>query len=195
MHIIMHRRNAIEELRATSPEYGVEVDIRSKGDELIIHHDPFQEGDRFADWIECYRHGVLILNVKEEGLEQRLLAEMAAHGVKDFFFLDQSFPFLLKTARTGERRCAVRFSEYESIDTVLSVAPLIDWLWIDCFSRLPLTRETVAAIKQSGLRTCLVSPELQGRWEEEEVARMRLQMADLAFLPTAVCTKKPALWT
>ena len=57
---------------ATNTKYGVEVDIRSKGNDLLIHHDPFVQGESFEAWIEKYQHGTLILNVKEEGLEKRL---------------------------------------------------------------------------------------------------------------------------
>jgi hypothetical protein len=96
MNLISHRRNTIAELAATPPQYGVEVDIRSIGERLVIHHDPFVEGVSFDAWIATYRHGTLILNIKEEGLEARLIALMQQHGITDYFFLDQSFPFLVK---------------------------------------------------------------------------------------------------
>lgn len=51
MKIIAHRRNTLRELRATPQELGVEVDIRSWGSRLIIHHDPFVEGESFDEWI------------------------------------------------------------------------------------------------------------------------------------------------
>ena len=105
MILIAHRRNTLEQLAATPVELGVEVDIRSQGSKLVIHHDPFVvDAPDFEEWIAAYRHGTLILNVKEEGLEDRLLALMAERGIEDFFFLDQSFPFLIRTARRGERR-------------------------------------------------------------------------------------------
>ena len=46
----------------------VQVDIRSKGSQLIIHHDPFSDGEDFEEWINHYKHDTLILNVKEEVL-------------------------------------------------------------------------------------------------------------------------------
>jgi hypothetical protein len=49
-NLIAHRRNTIEELRATPVRYGVEVDIRSCGERLIIHHDPLTEG---IDFLSC----------------------------------------------------------------------------------------------------------------------------------------------
>ncbi|MFX5705872.1 hypothetical protein ABTE52_23065, partial [Acinetobacter baumannii] len=74
----------------------------------------------------------------EEGLEDALLARMQAAGISDFFFLDQSFPFLVRTSRRGERRCAVRVAEFETVDTALTLAGSIDWVWVDCFTRFPL---------------------------------------------------------
>ena len=152
MKIIHHRRNKIEELRATSNSYGVEVDIRSYGDNLVVHHDPFEKGEFFMDWISEYKHGTLILNVKEEGLETRLIKIMKENKIDDFFFLDQSFPFLLKTARSGEKRCAVRVSEFECIETALSLAGVIDWVWVDCFNRFPLSKIDFEKLKNAGFK-------------------------------------------
>ncbi len=194
MKLIVHRRNTLAELRATPIEYGVEVDIRSVGERLVIHHDPFVDGEDFIAWLAHYRHGTLILNVKEEGLEQRLLNLMAGHGIEDFFFLDQSFPFLIKTARQSERRCAVRVSEFESIETVLALSGMIDWVWVDCFSRFPLTGTEAGKLKALGFRLCLVSPELQGRNGAQEIPEMRALLHQEGISADAVCTKLPALW-
>ena len=93
MIIIRHRRNTVAELEATEHGYGIEVDIRSFGDALVTHHEPFVKGPLFDDWLQSFHHKTLILNVKEEGLEDRVLDLMRKHGITDFFFLDQSFPF------------------------------------------------------------------------------------------------------
>ncbi|HPU14707.1 MAG TPA: phosphatidylinositol-specific phospholipase C/glycerophosphodiester phosphodiesterase family protein [Polymorphobacter sp.] len=192
MELIAHRRNTVAELLATPRHHGIEMDVRSWGERLVIHHDAFIEGEDFEAWLGHYAHGTLILNVKEEGLEARLLALMAAHGIERFFFLDQSFPFLIRTARSGERRCAVRVSEFESIDTALTLAGQIDWVWVDCFTRFPLTRSDAARLTGAGFKLCLVSPELQGRDAETGIAALRAEVA--GFDIAAVCTKRPDLW-
>ena len=197
MKLIAHRRNTLEELNATPGIYGVEVDIRSQGDRLIMHHDPFQDGEPFEPWIAAYRHGTLILNVKEEGLEERLIARLRDRGIDDYFFLDQSFPFLLKTSMKGERRCAVRVSEFEGLDTALSLAGRVDWVWVDCFTRFPLDRATWLRLRDAGFRLCLVSPELVGRSPEPEISTLRRMFADWGVQPDAVCSKLATipLWT
>lgn len=194
MHIVAHRRNTIPDLDATPRRYGVEVDIRSRGRDLIVHHDPFTDGVLFDDWIAAFNHGLLILNTKEEGLEGRLLAAMAAHGIADFFFLDQSFPFLIRTARAGERRCAVRVSEYESIETVLALEGLVEWVWVDCFSRFPLVNADAVRLRRADFRLCAVSPELQGRTGIDDIAGLQALLTHENIKLDAICTKRPSLW-
>lgn len=192
MILISHRRNTIEQLRQTPEQYGVEVDIRSEGDRLIVHHEAFAPGENFERWLENYRHRLLILNVKEEGLEQRLLALMAAKKIDEFFFLDQSFPFLVKTARGGERRTAVRVSEFESIRTAEALAGQVAWIWVDCFTRFPISGEEAAHLQSIGFQLCLVSPELQGR--PYEIPALRALLSSEGVNADAVCTKRPDLW-
>ncbi len=194
MKLISHRRNTLQDLIATPKKYGVEVDIRSRGEQLIIHHDPFVAGESFDEWIAAYQHGTLILNVKEEGLEGRLIALMQSKGIDDYFFLDQSFPFLVKWAKAGERRCAVRVSEFESIETALSLAGKVDWIWVDCFTRFPLSQEDAQRLNNAGFKLCLVSPELQGRDAEAEIPLLIQLLAERNIQADAVCTKRPDLW-
>lgn len=195
MILVRHRRNTLEELRATDPSLGIEVDIRSHGSRLIVHHDAFVDGEDFERWLDGYRHRLLILNVKEEGLEDRLIALMRERGIEDWFFLDQSFPFLVKTARRGEPRCAVRVSEFESIDTAMTLAGKVRWIWVDCFTRFPLDGAQAAALQAAGFSLCLVSPELQGRDAATGIPALRELLAREGIAPEAVCTKEPALWS
>lgn len=194
MNIIMHRRNTVSELAETPACYGIEVDIRSNGDQLIIHHDPFKQGIDFIEWVKHYQHGMLILNVKEEGLEERLISLMEQYYIKDYFFLDQSFPFLIKSANAGNANCAVRVSEFESVQTALTLAGKIKWVWVDCFTRFPLTKNEAMQLQQSGFKLCLVSPELQGRDAETEIPMLIDLLLSQDIQIDAVCTKRPDLW-
>ena len=193
MLIIQHRRNTTKELRTTGREYGVEIDIRSKAKDLILTHDPFTEGELLREWIKNYKHKILILNVKEEGLEERCIEIMNENGIDEFFFLDQSFPFLLKTVRMGEKRCAVRFSEYEKIDTVLSLQGLAKWVWVDIFSICPLNSRNYALLKEKNFNLCLVSPELQNNGTDE-INKLKEMFKETGIQIDAVCTKYPKLW-
>ncbi|MCA9573829.1 MAG: hypothetical protein R3B40_15220 [Polyangiales bacterium] len=190
---VAHRINTIEALRRTPKHLGVEVDVRSEGGRLHLHHDPFVPGEDFVTWLAEYEHQLLILNVKEDGLEDRLRSTLSERGIDAFFFLDQPFPTMLKTARQGERRCAVRFSEYEALASVLAVRGLVDWVWVDGFQRHPLDATSAQALRAAGFRTCLVSPELQSEGlETDAIERLRARLEGVPF--DAVCTKAPDRW-
>ena len=193
MFIIHHRRNTLDLLRKTPSHLGVEIDIRSYGPDLVVHHDPFVGALSMDEWLSAYNHKFIILNTKEEGLEERLLSLMACKGIQDFFFLDQSFPFLIKTARSGEKRCAVRVSEYESVDTALSLAGQIDWVWVDVFTKFPLSCSQYDLLKSAGFKLCLVSPELQ-QHPSTMLTAIKERMEAENMVMDAVCTKFPEAW-
>lgn len=194
MIIIRHRRNTDEELAETTTNHGAEIDIRSQGEHLVLHHEPYETGNRFDTWLENYDHRILILNVKEEGLEDRVLELMKKNGIENFFFLDQSFPFLVKTSRAGESRSAVRVSEFENISTAMSLAGKVDWVWVDCFTKFPLDKNSATQLKKAGFKLCVVSPELQGRIQQSDTDEIIAAMKDAGVVPDAVCTKFPERW-
>lgn len=193
MIIIEHRKNTIEDIKSVQKHNGIEIDIRSQGDRLILQHDPFYKGTDFEEWLEYYDHKLLILNTKEEGLEKKIKILIDKKRITNYFYLDLSFPFLVKLINSGEKNIAVRFSEYESIETCLSLAGKIEWVWVDCFTRFPLNRDNTAVLKEAGFKLCLVSPELQGR-TTDEIVRMRRTLFDENIIVDAVCTKMPHMW-
>ncbi len=189
---IRHRINTVAELRTVDSAHGVELDLRDRGDRLILVHDPFSDGEDFSDLLKQYHHGTMILNIKSERIEHRVLEEIRRAGtVQDYFFLDSSFPMIRLLVKEGERRIAVRFSEYEPIEGVLALAGQIDWVWVDCFTCNPLDDDSYRRIKAAGFKLCAVSPELQKRPVEE----IQAYRAGLARFPMdAICTKRPDLW-
>lgn len=197
MKIIKHRINTIKELMLVKSDYGVEIDLRSKNSEIILSHDPFsEEVVYFNDWLKFYHHQTLVLNIKEEGLENKALEIMSSFEVEEFFFLDQSFPFMMKTLMHGESRVAIRFSDQESFDTIFKISNLElvnpDWVWIDSFSGKWSHLTNLGKIRSLGFKVCLASPELHGR-------NLNLEREDIrGFLKNsqidAVCTKSPEKW-
>jgi len=72
---IIHRINNINELKEIDRIFGVEIDIRDdhKSGKLILAHDPFINGDYFEDYLQKYKNGTLILNIKSERIEIEFL--------------------------------------------------------------------------------------------------------------------------
>ena len=44
MEFISHRINKVEDLIKLPTSYGVELDLRDMGDEIVISHDPYVGG-------------------------------------------------------------------------------------------------------------------------------------------------------
>ena len=193
MKIISHRVNSISELKETPESYGVEIDIRYNGEDLFISHDPSRNDVLMSDWLNYYSHCFLIVNVKEDGLEDLVINLLNNCGITSFFFLDQPFPSIMKMARKGERRCAVRISEYESHHTALNVSRFVDWVWVDQFTTAPPDFDALKILKEKGLKLCLVSPELQGR-EMDSVINLQSSIRRSGFDFDAVCTKYVDIW-
>lgn len=190
MLYIQHRVNTIAQLESTPIEFGVELDLRDREDRLILQHDPFQDGEDFEKYLRHYRHGLMILNIKSERIEHRVLELISAASVRDYFFLDCSFPMIRALVKQGESRIAIRFSEFEPIESALALAGQVEWVWIDCFTKMPLDDSSYARLK-ANFKLCAVSPELQGR-DVATIASYRRQLAQ--FPLDAVCTKRPDLW-
>ena len=86
MIIIKHRINTIDELKSTPVDFGVEIDLRSFKNKIVINHEPFIDSIKFEEWLRFYKHKFLILNVKEEGLEKSILEIIEKFNIQKFFF-------------------------------------------------------------------------------------------------------------
>ena len=184
-YLVIHRVNTVERLQSIPKRYGAEIDIRANGSKLYLHHDPFVPGEELDRFLDAYAgRGLLVLNVKEAGIESEILKQVRERDIPDYFLLDVEFPYLYRASRQGERNIAVRYSEDEPISLVEAYRDRLDWVWIDTNTQLPL--DEASAVKLQGIKTCLVCPERWGR--PQDIPIYRRQMASLGFMPTAVMT-------
>jgi hypothetical protein len=187
MEFISHRINTLDDLKRTPTDCGVEIDLRDHRDRLILAHDPFKDGEDFEDYLKHYQHGTMILNVKSERIEHRVLELIRKYEVRDYFFLDSSFPMIYLLSELGENNIALRFSEFECLETILNMKKRVKWVWVDCFSKLPIDKESYKILKKHGFKLCLVSPELQGQQEKIEEFKFHLESEQIIL--DAICCK------
>jgi hypothetical protein len=193
MKIYKHRVNSKSALETVEPTFGVEIDLRTKSDALILAHDAFTQGELFEDWLSAWRGQPLILNVKEDALEEKILEILNQHGVTDFFFLDQSYPSIRRMISIGITKVATRVSDYEDVATALKSGS--DWVWLDSFSgSWEYLMEATKAIEENGQKSCLVSPELQRLDSGAELEGLKTLIRESELPIDAVCTKKPESW-
>ena len=188
MEFIAHRINSMQELKSIPVEYGVELDLRDDlTGRIYIQHNPFEPGEDFEEYLTQYNHGTMILNIKSERIELKILELLIKYNIEKYFFLDSSFPMIKLLSDQGENKIALRFSEFEGLDTLVAMQGKIQWVWVDCFSRLPLDRDIYKKIKELGYKICIVSPELQG--QPEKLVEYKEQLRKENIQPDAICTK------
>lgn len=188
MEYIAHRINTVEQLRNVPSDCGIEIDIRDlPGGRLYLQHDPFTQGEDFESFLQEYHHGTMIVNVKSERIEMKVRELLQQGGITNYFFLDCSFPMVKLLTDMQEHRIALRYSEYEGMDTLRRMAGLVSWVWVDCFTRMPLTKCDYQELKDLGYQICLVSPDLVGQGEKIEMYRTEIEASGFVF--DAVCGK------
>ena len=198
---IQHRVNAISELARLPEGLGAEIDLRTSSvspGQIHLAHDPWQPGDALEAWVQQWAsapRGPLVLNTKEDGLEEEDMRCLARHGCKNYFFLDTSLPTLVRLSRAGlGRHLALRASAMEplaglAVWLALPAEQRPNTLWVDCFDARPMPAGSLSTLADR-IALCLVSPDLQG---DLELASLD-QFLALGRLANMVCTKRPQVW-
>jgi len=193
VEIIIHRVNTISDLKKISPRFGAEIDIRALGSDLILNHEPYQDGEKLIDYLDEYSHGILVLNIKEAGIENEVLRLIRERSyIKSYFLLDVEFPYIYRASRQGEQNIAIRFSEDESIETVKKYVDMVDWVWIDTNTRFPVTKDNKTTLDQ--FKKCLVCPERWGRANEIEIYKQKLDSAGFEIHAVMTSLEYQSTW-
>lgn len=193
MIIIKHRINNIKQLLSLSYKFGAEIDLRSEKNKIYLHHDPFVKGVIFEKWLKNYNHKIIVLNVKEEGLEKKVLQILKKNKIKNFFFHDQTFSSMLKTAKFT--KVSIRLSEFEEIKNFKDILKRVKWIWIDHFTKLELSKKNYNLIKKNKAKICIVSPELVSKLNfKKKISKIKNFIKKNNYIIDAVCTKYPQYW-
>jgi len=185
---IAHRINSSEALNLIPTDCGIELDLRSINSELVLGHDFPAQGEEFSHFLDSYNHKLMILNVKEDGLEELIIKILSAREGIEYFFLDQPVPTMLKSSKAGYFT-SFRVSEFEGLPILPTGAK---WIWIDSFTGdWSHVEPALEYAQRNNMRTCLVAPELQGRFNQDETNWL---ISEFKERLDAVCTKNLPTW-
>ena len=178
-------------LRSFDASFGTETDVRDRNGELVISHDPAT--DAAADTTITLDHFLtllgtaslpLALNIKADGLADKLHRTMARHPHTHWFVFDMSIPDMRGHLRVGNPTYA-RMSEVEQHPAWLD---RIAGIWLDGFEGTWYGTETIRQLLNAGKKVCVVSPELHRR-PPAETWQMLRPLAHEAGL--SICTDTP----
>jgi len=189
-----HRINTIKELKKIPLNFGIETDLSTYQNKIVIKHDPFGKGETFEKFINHFKHKFIILNVKCEGLEKKIVSILKKKKISNFFFLDSSFPFIFKLSKILTKKFAIRISDYESINTAIMMKNKVNWLWVDCFKSYKLTISQIKKLKRHKFKICLVSPELHKRKISKKDKQFYLNLKKNKIDVEMICFKKNSFY-
>ena len=187
MEIIVHRVNKIKDLIKIPQKFGVEIDIRDFGKDLVIEHDPFKKGQSFEKYLKKYRHGTLILNVKSERIEYKIIDLLKKYKIKNYFFLDSSYPLMIDMTKKNIKDIAIRISDFESFENVKKFKNKCKWVWLEIFDNFEISKKEIDYLKKNFIKVCLVSPELHNR--PKDINKIKKFLENKKINLSAVCTK------
>ena len=158
---IIHRVNTVNDLIEVDVNHGIEIDIRFKNDKLVLSHDHESIESNFVDFLKRYNHSLLVVNVKESNIENLIITKLKENKIDTFFLLDVEFPYILQNHKVFGDHLSLRYSKYESIESVSYFKNKIKWLWIDTYEDFEINENIANIIKHFSV--ILVSPSRWGK--------------------------------
>lgn len=202
MEIISHRgywKKEIEKnsqasfIRSFELGFGTETDVRDYQGELVISHDiADRESMPFNKFLEIYTESncssTLAINIKSDGLQDKLSSSLKKYNISNYFIFDSSIPDTVKSIE-NHLSCFLRYSEFEPKN---SLWDSVDGIWFDRFSNLDLDLDMIVSVLKSGKRAAIVSDELHQRdslktWEQLSNLPEKYLNSDKLIL----CTDQP----
>ncbi|MDD3769144.1 MAG: hypothetical protein PHV10_00870 [Sulfuricurvum sp.] len=203
MIILSHRgywQNPIEKnlpiafKRSFSLGFGTETDIRDYKGELVISHDIANEESIPASlFFELYSQTAirlpLALNIKSDGLQEKLKLLLEHYKITDYFVFDMSIPDSLGYLKHGFN-VFTRQSEYESDPSFYEQA---HGVWLDEFYGHWITKEIIEEHIKNHKRICIVSPDLHKRDYTNEWVHFKAIEKELGINNLMLCTDYPEI--
>ena len=189
MDYIAHRINTIKQLKLLDNKYGIEIDIRDDGKDLIIVHDPFKKGIKLKKFLKFYNHKIIIANIKSERIEDRVIKVFKENKISNYFFLDTSVPKIIELVKRKFKKIALRVSYYENISIAQKLKGKVNWIWFDTFRGLPKDLSELKYLKNNlNYKICLVCPKLHD--EKNKINNNKIKLLKKNGLIDAICTKE-----
>ena len=188
----LDERNTLAALtNGLTQNFGVETDVRDMGGSLVISHDPpCSKSPRlealFEQYSEMQVSSHLALNIKSDGLADRLSRLLEQYEIHRYFVFDMSIPDTLHYLRNGLRV----FARQSEIETHISLYEECEGVWLDAFQHDWYSCDTLVQHIDNGKQVAVVSPELHGR-PPEKVWRLIQGLPDEYASNTFICTDLP----
>ncbi len=144
--------------------FGTETDFRDYNGEIVISHDiATKESIKASTFFEIYKSynqkSKLALNIKADGLHQKMLTLLNKYEIKNYFVFDMSIPDTIGYANANINFFS-RQSEHELIPSLYDKC---SGIWLDSFERIWYDQDLIKNHINNKKTITFVSPELHKR--------------------------------
>jgi hypothetical protein len=174
--------------------FGTETDIRDYCGDLVISHDiPDHNSMPLSTFFEIYNKfdkGLpLALNIKADGLQERLKDYLQKYDITNYFVFDMAVPDGLSYVNSG-LKTFTRESEYERAPAFYEQAVGI---WLDEFFEHWIDKSALEKHLNNQKFMCIVSPDLHKRTYEKEWANYKEVICTMQYNAESImlCTDHP----
>jgi len=177
--------------RGFSHGFGVETDVRDYKGNLVVSHDIADSSslslDKFFFTYNKYGANLpLALNIKSDGLQEKLKCLIEKYNIKNYFVFDMSIPNTMLYLDFG-MNILIRRSEYEH---ELEIPGNIHGIWLDQFESNWYGIDLIESIIKKWEFVCIVSPDLHGR-DNKSCWSLLADSSVLSHSKMMICTDYP----
>lgn len=171
--------------------YGFESDLRDYEYGLVISHNIADKESPDAEEVfkllqEYGDNYCFAINIKSDGLKERLQQMLIKYNIKNYFTFDMSVPQMIEYKEQGIV-FFTRQSEYEKQPVMLEES---SGVWLDAFEDDSwIDKNLINGYLKKGKKVCIVSPDLHGKETQEFWAR--LKGYEISTDDLLLCTDKP----
>ena len=180
--------------RSFSLGLGTETDIRDYKGELVISHDIADDScvsvEKFFEIYKSFNNELpLAVNIKADGLQQKLKELIEKFEIKNYFVFDMSVPDGLQYLKYGFN-VFTRQSEYEKEPSFYDKA---EGVWLDEFHTHWIDENTIKFHLSNNKKICIVSPDLHKRDYKIEWQHYKEIEKKLGINNIMICTDYPEI--
>ncbi|MBL0690359.1 MAG: phosphodiesterase [Alphaproteobacteria bacterium] len=154
-------------VRSFDNGFGTEIDLRENGGNIVISHDIPSGGEiTFEEVLQTMRgrNLLLALNIKSDGLIDKILNLLDKYDHTNYFTFDMSIPDMVVQIEKGAK-------VFSPLSDLVNPAVLLDkskGVWLDAFNSLWYREKEIDNLIDNGKQVCVVSSDLHKRFEELE---------------------------
>lgn len=148
--------------KAFDKYFGIETDLRDAQGEIVISHDiPLGNEAKFEDVLKILdkRNLPLALNIKSDGLAEKISELLKKYQVTNYFCFDMSIPQMVVYKDLG-------LNFFTGVSDICPNGVLFEeakGVWLDSFYTDWFSKDDIQKYLEQGKEICIVSPDLHKR--------------------------------